>query len=93
MSLEEILLKFDELGEHDVVFARRPWSLDSEARVVGFASGDTVPRMLPQSTLEYFLEATLIRDIHEQVIGGGHNREEALRILIYYAENDAFPEN
>ncbi len=92
MILRDILLKSDDLEEGDVVFARRPWSLDSEASVVGFSPEDTVTRILQDSALEYFLEAPLIRDIRAQVEDGGGGTEDALRILLYYAENDAFPQ-
>jgi len=92
MRLREILLKSDELDENDVVYAKKPWSLEAEARVVGFAPGDIVPRLLQDAPLEYFLEAPLIADIRLQVAEGGGDLEEALRILMYYAENDAFPQ-
>lgn len=92
MQLREILLKSDELDENDVVYAKRPWSLEAEAKVVGFAHGDTVGRHLQDAPFEYFLEAPLIADIRLQVADRVGDPEEALRILLYYAENDAFPE-
>ncbi len=66
--------------------------MEAEAKVVSFAPGDTVPRILQDAQLEYFLEAPLIADIRSQVADGGGDSEEALRILLYYAENDAFPQ-
>jgi hypothetical protein len=92
MNLKEILLKSGELAESDVVYARRPWSLDSEATVESFSKEDHVTRVLPDSSFEYFLEASLIQDISAQASDGGCNEDEVLRVLLYYAEHDAFPQ-
>lgn len=90
MKLRDILLKSEELDENDVVFAMKPWSLETEAKVVSFAPGDFVPRFLQDDLFEYFLEAPLIADIRSQITDEGGDPEEVLRILLYYAENDAF---
>ncbi|WP_148713766.1 DUF7716 domain-containing protein [Chitinolyticbacter meiyuanensis] len=92
MTLREILFTAEGLGEYDVVYAQRPWSLDSPARVVQYQPDETVLRQSEDGSLEYFLEATLIKDIREQVQEGGGVPSEAFRVIMYYAENDAFPE-
>lgn len=93
MKLREILNQCDKLGEYDVVYARRPWSLDSEAAVIEYEEGQSVVRLLKGApSFEYFLEAPLATDIRQQAEGGGRSTEEALDVLLYYAENDAFPQ-
>lgn len=91
MTLREILNKSDELSEYDVVYATRPWSLESEARVIRYEANEHVPRLLSDSSYEYFLESALIRDIRMQVEDAGNPTAEALRVILYYAENDAYP--
>jgi len=93
MKLREILIGPDGLGEYDVVYAKRPWSLESAACVARYEANEPVPRLLSSDTsFEYFLEATLIKDIRSQVEGAGKSSAEALGIILYYAENDAFPQ-
>jgi hypothetical protein len=92
MKLREILIDSDKLGEYDVVYAKRPWSLESDACVVRYEANEAVTRLLKDDTsLEYFLEAELIKDIRSQVEDSGKSSVQVLDILLYYAENDAFP--
>ena len=65
--------------------------LGFRACIVRYMPGETVPRLLSDASCEYFLEAPLIQDIRKQVEGGGEPPSEVLRMLLYYAENDAFP--
>jgi hypothetical protein len=91
MKLREILNKSDELGEYDVVYAKRPWSLDTEACIIRYGPDESVPRLLSDSFYEYFLESALIHDIRTQVEDAGNPIAEAMRVILYYAENDAYP--
>lgn len=92
MKLREILIDSDGLGEYDVVYAKRPWSLDSTAYVERYEENETVVRVLKNdASFEYFLEASLIKDIRGQAEDAGRSQQEVLDILVYYAENDAFP--
>ena len=92
MKLRDVLNASGTLEEHDVVYARRPWSLDSEASVIRYEESQQVERLQPGAPdLEYFLEAPLLQDIRKQVEEAGRSSEEVLAMLLYYAENDAFP--
>ena len=93
MKLREALIESNNLGEHDVLYARRPWLLDSDALVVSYSEGQSVTRFLADdASFEYFLEVPLVQDIRHQVEAAGSSSEEALDVLLYYAENDAFPQ-
>ena len=71
----------------------RPWLLDSDALVTGYPEGQSVTRFLADdASFEYFLEVPLVQDIRHQVEAAGRSSEEALDVLLYYAENDAFPQ-
>ena len=92
MKLREILINSEGLGEYDVVYVKRPWSLDSDACVVRSQPDEAVPRLLSEDSFEYVLEAPLIKYIRKQVEDAGESPSEVLRILLYYGENDAFPQ-
>ena len=92
MTLEKILTALTNLDEFDVLYAERPWTPASNACVVRYTPDETVVRKISDSSLEYFLEASLIRDISSQVKRSGLSTSDVIRIIIYYAENDAFPE-
>lgn len=92
MKLREILIDSASMGEYDVVYAKRPWSLESAACIKRYEAGETVQQSFQSdSPFEYFLDAVLIQDIRSQVADAGKTLEEALDIILYYAENDAFP--
>jgi hypothetical protein len=89
--LGELLIRSKEMSDGDVVYAIRPWSLNSDACVVKYQSDEIVVRLLSGTSFEYFLEAPLIKDILGQLEDAHKPTLEALKILLYYAENDAFP--
>lgn len=91
MKLREILIKAENLDARDVVYAKRPWSLDSSACVVRYDSDERLPRHLSDASFEYFLDAELIQDIRGQIKGAGRPPGEEFDVVLYYAENDAFP--
>jgi len=92
MRLKEVLSDTDSLDEYDVIYAKRPWSLNAEAYVVRYQEGQTVIRFFEDApSFEYFLEAPLVKDIRQQVEDAGRSSDEVLDVLLYYAENDAFP--
>jgi hypothetical protein len=93
MRLQDILSKLERLGDDDVVYARRPWTLESEARIVQFPEDVTIPRMLADDpSFQYFLEGPLLRDLQLQLEQSGRSSGEVIEALLYYAENDAFPD-
>ncbi len=92
MKLQEVLNNSVALDGCDVVYARRPWSLESAACVVRYQANESVlSRLGEDASFEYFLEAALIRDIQGRLADAGKASLEVLNIILYYAENDAFP--
>src|SRR5579864_9818353 len=70
---------------------RAPWTADAEARVVELDEESRLPQDALSDGLRYFLETSVARE----VLDGMRNRlttEDACRLLLYYAENDANPE-
>jgi hypothetical protein len=91
MTLQEILDRVDELGDDQVIFARRPWTPDSEAEIGKFNDNFRVPDATSNRGLDYFLEVSVAKEILE-VFGETRPAPERIRaLLMFYAENDAYP--
>jgi hypothetical protein len=72
---------------------RTPWTADAEARVVELDEESRLPPDALSDGLKYFLET----EVALEVLDGMRNRraistEDACHLLLYYAENDAYPE-
>jgi len=75
------------------ICVRAPWTADAEARVVELDEESRIPPDALSDGLRYFLETAVARE----VLDGLRNRrttttEDACNLLLYYAENDAYPE-
>jgi hypothetical protein len=92
MKLEEALDRVQALGSEDVIFAVRPWNMDSITEIGRLDSESRVPKAYKDRGLEYFLEASLAKEILSDVEDRGFTRDQRRSLLLYYAENDAFPE-
>ncbi|WP_431286484.1 hypothetical protein [Roseateles chitinivorans] len=93
MNLKDLLLHPRDLHVDDVVYARRPWSLASEAcslRELGTSL--TLSPALKEAGFERFLEGFLIVEIYEALLNQGKTGIEAAEAVVYYAENGAYPE-
>lgn len=92
MKLKEALDQVEQLSEDAVIFARKPWTLEADAEIGQLDNDLRVPEAIIDRGLEYFLEA----DVAKEVLGVFENRrptvDERRRLLMYYAENDAYPE-
>jgi hypothetical protein len=68
MKLEEILRNAERLGDDDVVYAMRPWTLQSEARVLQLSADETVPRELREDpSFKYYLESDLLTELDDSL--------------------------
>jgi hypothetical protein len=76
------------------ICVREPWTPEAEARVVAVDEQSRLPTDALADGYKYFLEASLAREVLEVL----HDRpspssaEDACKLLIHYAENDAYPE-
>ena len=91
MTLRQAIEKVAMWGETEVICARMPWSPDSEAIVVPMTEDLGVPDHVVHSGFGYLLDLPVAREVVDS-LPDGLSFEEKLRILIYYAEYDAFPE-
>jgi hypothetical protein len=94
-TLRDVVKWLEEAEESEVsvkaICLRAPWTADAEARVVELDEESRLPQDALSDGLRYFLETSVARE----VLDGMRNRpttEDACSLLLYYAENDAYPE-
>lgn len=74
------------------IVAKRPWTANSEARLVSLTDEFHVPSDVLSEGFEYFLEVDIAVN---EVLGELANRlspAQRIAAVVYYAENDAYPD-
>ena len=91
MKLSDIVAHLETADDSLCIVAKRPWTGDSEAKLVSFTEDFRIPEEALSDGYEYFLEVSVARD---EVLSGPIDLSDEQRIaaVIYYAENDAFPQ-
>lgn len=92
MKLQEAIDQIAELGDEEVIFARRPWTLDSDAHIGVFDENFRVPEVLTKQGLGYFLEISIAKEVLEVLENKKPTLEQTRELVIFYAENDAHPQ-
>jgi hypothetical protein len=90
MTLKDAVERLEELDGEDVIYVRRPWSPAAECQTARYDPSVTTGRQ--RDGMDYFLEAGTAREALAVFDGRASTLDERLRLLIYYAENDAFPD-
>lgn len=89
MTLHDVVERLDELDDEDIIYVRRPWKSDADCTVARY---DRATGKSSLDGMDYFLEASTAREALAVFEGRATTLEERHRLLIYYAENDAFPD-
>lgn len=91
MTLAEIVSSLESADGSLCIVAKRPWTGDSDAKLVGFTDDFRIPEEVLSAGYEYFLEVSTARD---DVLSGPVALSTAQRLaaVIYYAEYDAYPD-
>ena len=92
MKLNDALDKVAFMQDDDVIFAKRPWNIDSEATIGHLDENLGVPKVFAERGLEYFLEAPVAKEVLGVLAKREATIEERRSLLLYYAENDAYPD-
>lgn len=94
-SLREIVSWVQSASEDELsmktICVRAPWSADAKAQVFAVDNDGQLPPDALTEEMSYFLEAPLAKEVLE-VRDRPMSTEDACRLLIHYAENDAYPE-
>jgi hypothetical protein len=91
MNLGQLIDNLHELPEDQCIFARKPWTAESEAVAALLGKDFRVPDLAVRG-LVYFLEVPLIKEVLEVFGDRPASKKEKLNLLIFYAENDAYPD-
>lgn len=92
MKLQDALYRLSELRDDQVIFACRPWTPDSEAEIGTLDHNFRVPDEMNNRGLEYFLEASVAKEVLKVFGETRPTRERMCALILFYAENDAYPE-
>lgn len=93
MLLVNAVANLEALDEDSVLCARKPWTAQSETEVVTLEV-DTlkIPATVKAAGLEYFLEVHVAKEVLQVLRGRDVPVADRIRLLIHYAENDAYPD-
>jgi hypothetical protein len=91
MKLMEVTRLIHALDRTLTIYAKKPWTPDSEAEVKLEEPGMLVPPDLAQAGYDYFLEIDIARDVVPVLshVEPSFTLEQWCIRLIGYAENDA----
>jgi len=91
MRLADIVTGLEATDDSLCIVAKRPWTADSEAKLMHFTEDFRIPEEALSAGYEYFLEVSVARN---EVLSGSValSDDQKIAAVIYYAENDAFPE-
>ena len=99
MKLREILANYANLDDDYLIFAEADpvWTCDSEAMLIPYSEDLGTSLEVEGIEMRYVLEVYLVKEVMEDWCEWrnclGPTLEQICRVIIYYAENDAFPED
>jgi len=78
--------------ETRTIVAKRPWTANSEARLVSLTDEYRIPSEVLSEGFEYFLEADIaLNDVLGELVSRLSTAQQ-IAAIVYYAENDAYPD-
>jgi hypothetical protein len=91
MRLVEVTRRVHELDSSQTIYAKKPWTPESEAEVKTEEPGRLVPSELAKAGYDYFLEVDIARDVVPSLshVEPSFTLEQWCIRLIRYAVNDA----
>lgn len=92
MKLEQALDEIGRLKGDEVIFARKPWDMNSDALIGQLDSDFRVPDAIANLDYEYFIDAPVATEVLDVLADRQSTPRERRELLLYYAINDAYPE-
>jgi hypothetical protein len=90
MNIREVVVRLNGLDEDLTIFARRPWTAESETMLCRVDHEGDEESRARAAGFDYFLEVLIAKEEVLEPIPA-EDVETRLKVLLYYAENDAFP--
>ncbi|WP_315728978.1 MULTISPECIES: hypothetical protein [unclassified Bradyrhizobium] len=92
MRLSDAISSLSNLDDNAVIFARKPWTRQSDAYVAPLDHDFRVPETIKKLGLDYFLEVNIAKEVLEVFGERMPTADQVCDLILFYAENDAFPE-
>jgi hypothetical protein len=92
MKLVQALDEIGRLKGDEVIFARKPWDMNSDASIGQLDSDFRVPGAIADLGYEYFIDAPVAAEVLDVLAGRRSTPQERRELLLYYAVNDAYPD-
>jgi hypothetical protein len=92
MKLVDVVERLRDLDEDAVLCVKRPWTRDAECRAIVLDEEMKVPQEARAAGYEYFLEVHVAREVLAVLGNRKAATDDKVRLLIFYAENDAYPD-
>jgi hypothetical protein len=91
MKLIDAIFLSAEMPEDAVICAREPFHQSSEAMIVQFGEGFSIPSHVTQEGYAYFLETDGVTELLAMISQKRSSRETKAEFVCYYASWDAYP--
>jgi hypothetical protein len=91
MTLADVVKTLELQDPRGTICVRRPWSGESDCVVTPYADSLRELAILAPG-LDYFLEVDIAHETLEVFQRTVPTQAEKVAVLIYYAENDAYPD-
>lgn len=92
MRLQQVVSKLNALSDSAIICAKRPWSEVAEVQVVEPNEDLSVPVEVTNAGFAYVLEVHVAKEIMRIFGDKSPALAERVRLLIHYAEHDAYPD-
>jgi hypothetical protein len=92
MKLREIIDELEATDHTLCIVAKRPWTPECDAHLVHLTEDYRVPADILAAGFDYFLEVSVAVDEVLADIGSDLTPEQRSEAVLFYAENDAYPE-
>ncbi|AVA34643.1 MULTISPECIES: hypothetical protein [Cupriavidus] len=92
MNLASIIADLESADSTLTIVAKRPWTANSDARLVSLTDEYSIPGNVLQEGFEYFLEVSIALDEVLGEFAGRLSSDQRVAAIVYYAENDAYPD-
>jgi len=90
MKLLDAIFLAVQMSETAVIYAREPFHVSSDAKIVQFQKDDAIPRN-DEDGYVYFLEADGVAGLLKMISSKRSSEETKAEFVCYYATWDAYP--
>ena len=87
MDLFHVLVNIQQFSEHDSIYVERPWTLESEARVIHIKDKATPTAHLENKVYTYFLDIYLVDELVAQFANQNLCIRDTYQRIVEFAMN------